>query len=309
MFNLDTNADMDSYQRDQVARHSNIQQVQGIHKFDFIAQTWGAQVVDFIHANSIGNAVIVFGNTNSLYSRAGDSIRLFAAQNGLIDAWVQAIGGNTPTSGANSAACPQGVPPNIGCEVADKILYRGSPIINLKSSGFFYDASIFVSPEGQPLTRRSPIRVEFEYTLKDGMRQSNLYGGPHGTWFNDLPLIPSSPKLSIITLHGRDRLYGLTLTLTSGQAFTHGGSGGDSYSLVLSADEYVTSVKLCWAKKKGHTRIFYVQATANTGRMVMVGDTTENCATVTGPSGHGVVGAYGRNGTEMDQLGFIYARY
>ncbi|EUC58844.1 endonuclease/exonuclease/phosphatase family protein, putative, partial [Rhizoctonia solani AG-3 Rhs1AP] len=264
------------------------------------------QLADFIDANSVGNAVIIFGNTNSLYTSPEDNIRILTIQNGLTDAWVQAIGGNTPAVGANQMVCPPGIPSNISCEGVDKIFYRGSPIINLTSSGFFYDTSRFLSPEGIPLADRNPVRVEFEYTLKPGLRQSDLGGGPHGTWFNDLHLIPSSPALSSITLRGGNRLDGLTLILTSGQAFVHGGWGGNPYWLTLASGEYITVVKLCWGKRNGHTRIFYARAITNIGGSVQAGKVTENCTNATAPSGYGVVGTYGRAGDEIDQLGFIY---
>ncbi|KEP45832.1 endonuclease/exonuclease/phosphatase family protein [Rhizoctonia solani 123E] len=137
-------------------------------------------VADFIDANSAGNAVIVVGNTHSLYTGFMDNIRLFTINNGLTDAWVQAIGGNAPARGADVIVCPPGVPSNIGCEGIDKVFYRGSPIIDLSSSGFFYDTSRFLTPKGVPLFKRNPIRVEFVYTLKSGLRQSDLCGGPHG---------------------------------------------------------------------------------------------------------------------------------
>ncbi|NMM85849.1 hypothetical protein B2J88_15995 [Rhodococcus sp. SRB_17] len=46
------------------------------------------QLTHFIAARSAGNAVVVMGDTNSRYTRAGDSIAEFAAANGLRDAWV-----------------------------------------------------------------------------------------------------------------------------------------------------------------------------------------------------------------------------
>ncbi|CUA77320.1 hypothetical protein RSOLAG22IIIB_06648 [Rhizoctonia solani] len=274
-----------------------------------IARLWNIQqIASFIDTHSAGNAVIVFGNTNSLYTGVKDNIRLLTAHNGLTDAWVQAIGGTAPRSGGSSLECPKGVPPDISCEAVDKVFYRASRIINLNSSGFFYDTSRFLSPNGGMLADRNPVRVEFEYTLESELRQSDLYGGPHGTWFNDLPSIPSSPKLSSITLRGGNRLDGIALTLTSGQTFTHGGWGGNPYSLILASGEYVTSVKLCWDKKRGHTRNFFAEATTNKGQSVRAGSLTNNCATATAPSGYGVVGAYGQAGDEMDQLGFIYAK-
>ncbi|CAE6450632.1 hypothetical protein ACGC1H_003965 [Rhizoctonia solani] len=273
------------------------------------ARRWNIrQVSDFISINSIGNAVIVFGNTNSRYTRSEDNLDLFTSQNDLTDAWVQAIGGKAPAAGADAIICPKGVPPDISCEVVDKVFYRGSPAIHLNSSGFFYDTSRFLSPEGKILTDHHPVRVDFRYTLKYELRQSDLYGGPHGTWFNDLPSIDPSSKVSFIALCGASRLDGLIIKLKSGQILAHGGSGGDCYVLPLRPVEYITSVKLCWGKKGGHTRNFYARATTNAGRTVQVGTMTDNCAIANAPSGYGVVGTYGQAGDEMDQLGFIYAQ-
>jgi len=35
---------------------------------------------------------------------------------------------------------------------------------------------------------------------------------------------------------------------------------------------------------------------------------TSSCATMTAPAGFGVVGFFGQDGDEMDQLAFIYAK-
>ncbi|CAE6505729.1 unnamed protein product, partial [Rhizoctonia solani] len=238
-----------------------------------------------------------------------NNIRLLTSQTGLTDAWVQAIGGDPLAAGTYMGECPEeGVPDNIKCEVGDKVFYRGSPVINLKSTGFFYDTSRFLSPKNYPLTNHHPVRVEFSYTLTDGLRQSRLCGGPHGIWFNDLSSIPASPKLEYLTLRGADRLDGITVGLSSGQNFDHGGSGGNSYSLRMIPGDYVTSVKLCWGKKDQHTRIFYAQANTILGHSVHAGTKTEDCMTLTAPGGYGMVGTYGRAGDEIDRLGFIYAQ-
>ncbi|CAE7152423.1 unnamed protein product, partial [Rhizoctonia solani] len=276
---------------DKAARRSNLQ-----------------QIADFIDVNSVGNAVIVFGITNSRYTRSDDNIRIFSTQNNLKDAWVQATGGIAPAIGTHALICPKGVPPNINCEVVDKVLYRGSRIIDLESTEFFYDTSRFLTPEGSPRSDHHPVRVNFHYTLSPELQQSDLYGGPHGTWFNDLPSIPSNPRLSWIAICGKNRVNSVIFHLVSGERFTHGGSGGDCYMLILSPGDFIKSVDLCWGKKNGHTRIFYARANTTTGVIVQAGTTTNKCATATAPKGYGVVGAYGQDGDEMDQLGFIFAR-
>ncbi|CAE6492614.1 unnamed protein product [Rhizoctonia solani] len=291
VINLEANPGTKS--ADRMARHSNIQQARGLS--------------NFITFNSYGNAVIVFGNTNSHYTRSDDNIQFLITENGLTDAWVQATGGKAPTPDAGADVCSDGIPVDISCESVEKVLYRGSPAISITSSGLYYDTSRFLSPEGNTLANRNPIRVEFQWGLNSALRQSDLYGGPHGTWFNDLPLLPLSPKLSSITLRGGNRLDGITLTLTSGQRFTHGGTGGTATSLQLFSGEYITSVKLCWGKRNGHTRNFYAQATTNQENVIQAGQMTDDCATAIAPSNYGVVGTYGQDGKEIDQLGFLYA--
>ncbi|KAG9079648.1 hypothetical protein FS749_008339 [Ceratobasidium sp. UAMH 11750] len=266
------------------------------------------QVADYIGANSAGNAVIVYGGTNSRYTRAQDNIRLFTTQNGMTDVWVQAIGGTAPAAGADALLCPTGVPTDIKCEVVDKVSFRGSKFITLTPEGFYYDTARFLSTDLATLTNHNPIRVEFSWTLPSNLRQSDLYGGPHGTWFNDLPSLPTSPKAASITLRGGSRLDGISITLTSGATFAHGGTGGTASMLTLSSGETITSIKLCWGIYNSHTRNFYALATTSAGRTVSAGTATSDCATATAPSGFGVVGTYGQSGDEMNQLGFIYAK-
>lgn len=266
------------------------------------------QVADYIDANSAGNAVVVYGDTNSRYTRTLDNIRVFTTQNGLTDAWVKAIGGTAPAAGADALVCPDGVPTSISCEVVDKVFFRGSKFITLTSNGFYYDTARFLSTDLATLTDHNPVRVEFSWALASTLRQSDLYGGPHGTWFNDLPTLPTSPKAASITLRGASRLDGISITLTSGAVLTHGGTGGTAYTLTLASGETIASVKLCWGLYNSNTRNFYALATTSTGRTVSAGTTTSDCATATAPSGFGVVGTYGQSGDEMDQLGFIYSK-
>lgn len=72
----------------------------------------------------MGNAVLVFGDTNSRYTRAVDTgIRTLVSQEGMTDAWVKhARNGSPPAAGADALLCPDGVPTNISCETVDKVL-------------------------------------------------------------------------------------------------------------------------------------------------------------------------------------------
>ncbi|KEP45148.1 endonuclease/exonuclease/phosphatase family protein [Rhizoctonia solani 123E] len=287
MINLHTNAGI--RRSEEAARRSNIR-----------------QVADYISANSAGNAVVVFGNTNSRYTRYEDNLDFLIGQNGLTDAWVQAIGGIMPIAGSDALICPRIVPLSIECEVVDKVFYRGSPAIHLNSMGFFYDTARFLSPENSMLSDHHPVRVEFRYELKYGIRQSSLYGGPHGTWFNDISSIDSLSKLSFIALCGVGQLEGLILKFESSSMFTHGSTAGSCYPLNLGPKDYITSVKLCWDKMFAHTRISYAQVTTNTRKLRHAGMVTNDCAVANAPVGYGVAGTYGQVGRDLNQLGSIY---
>ncbi|KAI0637752.1 mannose-binding lectin [Trametes polyzona] len=290
---INLHADAGTEDADNVARSANIDQVN-----------------DFIAANSAGNAVLVFGDTNSRYTRAVDTgIRNLVAKQGMTDAWVKhARNGSPPAAGADALLCPDGVPQDISCETVDKVFFRGSKLVDLSSTAFFYDTSRFLSSNHSTLTDHNPVRVEFSWTLSPNFRQSDLFGGPHGTYFNDLPSLPDSPKVASITLRGANRLDAVSFTLTSGAVLTHGGTGGDASTLTLGAGESLVSATLCWDKYKGDTRNFFAQLTTSAGRTVQAGKTTANCATASAPSGFAIVGAYGQDGDEVDQLGWIYAK-
>ncbi|KAJ7136147.1 mannose-binding lectin [Mycena epipterygia] len=267
------------------------------------------QVADYIDIWSTGNAVLVFGDTNSRYTRADDGIRVFSTQNGLTDAWVQdAEGGVYPAIGADALVCPDGVPTDIDCEVVDKVLYRGSALISLTNTGFFYDTARFLSTDLAVLTDHNPVRVGFAWALASALRQSDLQGGPHGAWFTDLPALPAAPKASVLTLRGAARLDSVAIALAGGASFVHGGTGGTAVSLTLAAGEAIVSGTLCWGVFNGDTRNFYAQFTTSAGRTLAAGTTTSSCATMAAPAGFGVVGFFGQDGDEMDQLGFIFAK-
>ena len=286
-YNLHTDAGTEA--DDLTARQANILQVR-----DYIA-TW-----------SVGNAVVVFGDTNSRYSRTADTgIRELLAD-GLSDAWVQTIrGGVVPTA---ETLCDNPSTTDY-CETVDKVFYRSSPLATLTPEGFHYASTLFLQPDGNILSDHNPVNVNFTWTAGSQIRQSGFWGGPHGTWFSDVPVLAakSTPKVSIISFRGASRLDAVGLTLADGTTVAHGGSGGTSYSLTLGTTEYWTSSTLCQAQYNGHTRIFYIQASTSTGRTLAAGTSTSDCVTFTAPVGLQIVGFLGQDGDEIDQLGFLYA--
>ncbi|MFE9622236.1 jacalin-like lectin [Streptomyces sp. NPDC006527] len=265
------------------------------------------QLSDFIQANSSGNAVIVMGDTNTRYTRAGDNIRTLAGENGLTDAWVQLVkGGTPPAQGADALLCPTSAPPN-DCEVVDKILYRGSELLSLTATRYDNAWASFLDAAGGNLSDHFPHTAAFSYTLNPSLRAGDFFGGPHGTAFNDADDLPAAPSPRTLTLRGGSRLDAVSLTHDGGTTLTHGGTGGTASSLTLATGEHLTSVKLTQGEKNGRTRLFSAAFTTDKGRTLSAGTATSDAKTFTAPSGWQIVGFTGRSGDEVDKLGVLYA--
>ncbi|KAK8086824.1 endonuclease/exonuclease/phosphatase [Apiospora phragmitis] len=251
------------------------------------------QVADYIDVHSVGNAVLVFGDTNSRYSRTADAIRVFRTQNGLTDTWVELIrGGVEPTA---ESLCDNPSTTNY-CETVDKILYRSGATVDLQATYWNYESSKFLQPDGNILTDHNPITANFTYN-------------PGTTLRHDVPALAalSKPKAAALTVRGANRLDGVSVQLADGTTFAHGGTGGTAATLSLAADEFWTEAVLCQGQKDGHTRNFYLKATTSTGRTAEAGTSTSDCLTSTAPAGWQIVGFMGQDGDEVDQLAFVYA--
>lgn len=82
----------------------------------------------YIENYSTGNAVVVTGDTNSLYASPGENIRVFQDQNLMKDSWVELIlNGIEPREGSQPENCDNPTTNNT-CEVLDKILYEFFPL-------------------------------------------------------------------------------------------------------------------------------------------------------------------------------------
>ena len=268
------------------------------------------QLTAFIATHSAGNAVVVMGDTNTRYTRAGDTIAEFAAANGLTDAWVKLIrGGTPPAKGSDALVCDQSgtTVPNT-CEVVDKILYRGSKLVSLNATSYNNEHAKFLTADGLMLSDHDPITVGFTWSRNAAFQLSDQFGGPHGDYFTDIDKVPAGARATAVALRAGSRVDQMSLTLSGGTTLAHGGTGGTASSLTLGSGEYVTSANLCQAQKDGRTRIFYAKFTTNLGRTLAGGTTTSDCVTRTAPSGWQIAGFHGRTGDEVDKIGFIYTQ-
>jgi endonuclease/exonuclease/phosphatase family metal-dependent hydrolase len=265
------------------------------------------QLSDFIQANSAGNAVIVMGDTNTRYTRTGDNIRTLLTENNLTDAWVRLVKGGTPPAQGGDALVCDAAAPTDDCEVVDKVLYRGSRLLNLTATRYHNEWESFLRSDGTHLSDHFPHTVGFSYTLDASLRASDFFGGPHGTAFNDADDLPASPAPRTLTLRGASRLDAVSLAHDGGATLSHGGTGGTAASLTLAPGEHLTSVKLTQGQKDGRTRIFSASFTTDRGRTLSAGTATSDTRTFTAPPGRQIVGFTGRSGDEIDKLGVLYA--
>ncbi|MFK4088231.1 jacalin-like lectin [Kribbella sp. NPDC020789] len=261
------------------------------------------QLTQYIAANSAGNAVIVMGDTNTRYTRTEDNIRDLVTGAGLTDAWVQLIrGGQAPPLGSPALVCDPDAVTN-SCEVVDKVLYRGNRFINLTATQYNNENAKFLDSAGKPLSDHYPHLVRFNWSLNDGLRMSDQYGGPHGTPFTDVDRLAAGQTLR---LSGAARLDRVSLTLTNGTTLTHGGTGGTETALTLAPGERLVSITMTTGQYNGHTRLFSARLTTSQGRTLAAGTPTANTVTYTAPTGWQITGFTGRAGDGVDKLGVIY---
>ncbi|MFC8981213.1 jacalin-like lectin [Streptomyces sp. NPDC057411] len=268
------------------------------------------QLTAFIAHHSAGNAVVVMGDTNTRYTRAGDTIAEFAAAGGLTDAWVERIrGGIPPAKGSEPLLCDQSRPtvPNT-CELVDKVLYRGSALVSLNAVSYANEHAAFLTGDGRMLSDHDPVAVGFSWSRNPAFRASEQFGGPHGDPFNDIDRAPAGARATTIALGAGSRVDRLSITLDNGSTLTHGGPGGTAASLTLGSGEYLTTAYLCRGQKDGRTRIFHARFTTNLGRALAGGTPTSDCVTRTAPPGWQIAGFHGRAGDEVDKVGFLYTQ-
>ena len=267
-----------------------------------------SQLSAFIQSHSAGNAVVVMGDTNTRYTRSGDTIAEFAAANGLTDAWVQLVrGGSAPAKGSDALVCDESAVTNT-CEVVDKVLYRGSRLVSLNATRYNNEHADFLTGDGLMLSDHDPVTVDLSWSRNAAFRFSDQFGGPHGDYFDDIGSVPAASRATAVSLRSGARVDQLGVTLANGTTLTHGGTGGTAASLGLASGEYVTSVQLCEGVKDGHTRIFYARFTTDLGHSLAGGTVTSDCVTRTAPPGWQLAGFHGRAGDEVDKIGFIYTQ-
>nr|WP_233571204.1 hypothetical protein [Nocardiopsis sp. Huas11] len=143
----------------------NVHANAGVSDRDLAARRANLTQTRFVERHSAGNAVVVAGDTNTRYTRAGDNIRELADTLGPADAWVEhERGGDRPAAGSPALVCETNAPTD-DCEVVDKILFRSSPVVGLRSADYRNDHADFLDDDGRMLSDHYPHTAEFAWSL------------------------------------------------------------------------------------------------------------------------------------------------
>jgi endonuclease/exonuclease/phosphatase family metal-dependent hydrolase len=144
----DWHADSGNAPEDQATRRANVR-----------------QLAAFVAASSAGNAVIVLGDTNSRYTRAGDVLPELLATALLTDVWVELErGGVVPPVGPTLRSGCDADPAGGECERVDKILYRSGARVELTAIATDVPAH-FVDAAGAPLSDHQPLSARFSWRV------------------------------------------------------------------------------------------------------------------------------------------------
>jgi endonuclease/exonuclease/phosphatase family metal-dependent hydrolase len=117
------------------------------------------QLFNLIEEKSHDRPVIVLGDFNSRYTRSGDIVELMLTA-GFQDSWMMANGlAAVPAKGpAMTASCATDAA-GPGCELIDKIYFRGSGDLQISLVDYQVPADVFVDEQGKPLSDHIPVEA------------------------------------------------------------------------------------------------------------------------------------------------------
>jgi len=141
----DLHTDAGSAVGDQTARAANLRQLAAA-----------------IGARSLGRAVIVAGDINARYTRAGDTVAELVDAAQLTDAWIELENkGQRPATGA-TVMCSADDPNDPACERIDKFFYRSGGGVTLHPREYTVEGAKFVDEKGAQLSDHRPVSVIFD---------------------------------------------------------------------------------------------------------------------------------------------------
>ena len=288
IYNIHTDADID--EESMAARRSNM-----------------AQLAEYVKKTSAGKAVIIFGDTNSRYTREGDDFyELLLKPCDLKDAWIENIrGGKIPPKGDSLMVNELGQEG----EVVDKIWFRSGKNIEINASTFKVLLTEFTDSEGNQLSDHYPITSRIEYKLLDNILTSDTFGGGGGEGFSFVEKVGGKYPKSVLISTG-DRVDRVGFTYYEYGLVTAGGNGGNEQIYIFKEGEYITSMTVCKDQKSllGTYRISYISLQTNEEGVLSGGKCKKDTMTFNAPEGYGIAGFIGYASEEIDRLGCIYQK-
>ena len=289
IYNIHTDADCD--EESLAARRSNM-----------------AQLAEYIKGVSAGKAVLVFGDTNSRYTREGDDFyELLLKPCNLKDAWIENVmNGIIPPKGDSLMVDDLG---QYG-EVVDKIWYRSGKNIEINASTFKVLFTEFTDSEGNQLSDHYPITSRIDYKLLDNILTTDTFGGGGGSGFSFLEYVGGKYPKSVIISTG-DRVDRVGFNYFEEGLVVAGGTGGNEEIYVFRQGEYITSMTVCKDQKNllSTYRVSYISLTTNLGETLFGGKCKKEQKTFDAPEGYAIAGFIGYASDEIDRLGCIYQKY
>ncbi|MCF0041508.1 endonuclease [Dyadobacter fanqingshengii] len=124
------------------------------------------QLSDYIRKHSSGNAVVLMGDLNGRYGFFYDNIQLLTTENGLQDAWITHQKRGKMPEALKIIPAANILNLTDSSETIDKIFFRSSPTIELKTISYSFLNRLFNNKEGLPLSDHHPVSAQFAWHLK-----------------------------------------------------------------------------------------------------------------------------------------------
>ena len=266
-----------------------------------------AQLADYILKTSAGKAVLVFGDTNSRYTREGDDFyESVILPCNLKDAWIQDVmEGEIPPKGESRMVDDLGQKG----EVVDKIWFRSGKNVEINASTFKLLMTEFTDDEGNQLSDHYPITSRIDYKLLDSIKTSDTFGGGGGEGFSFVQYVGGKYPKSV-TVSAGDRIDKVGFTYYEHGLITAGGTGGTEQTYTFKEGEYITSMQVCKAKKNllSTYRVSYINIRTNLNGQFVSGKCGDEDMTFEAPSGYAIAGFIGYSSDEIDRIGCVYQK-
>ena len=268
-----------------------------------------AQLAEYIKGISAGKAVLVFGDTNSLYTHKLDKFYdLIIKPCNLKDAWIEKImEGKIPEKGESLS------PEKLGQkgEVLDKIWYRSGKNIEIEATSFEILFKEFLDKNGKQLSDHYPITSTINFKLNDKILTSDIFGGNNGKGFSFIEKMDNKYPISVTIYTTSKEVTKVGFTYSDNGLVTVGESNGKENTYKFQKDEYITKMTISKDSKSLFSPYYisYISLTTNLNNVISGGKLRKyNQKTFKAPEGYAISGFIGYSSSVIDKLGCVYQK-